>query len=68
MSVTRLEMVDIVANAFRSSNPTRAELLGVAVQEGARPQIIELLQSLPDRRYQDVRDVWTELPQVPVGA
>lgn len=67
MSVTRLEMVEIVANAFRSSLPTRTELLSAAVEERARPEVISLLEQLPDRRYQDVRDIWTELPDVPVG-
>lgn len=67
MPVNRRELVDIVATAFRTSHPTRSEILGVAVEAGARPEVIELLRSVPDRRYQDVRDIWTELPEVPAG-
>lgn len=66
-SVSRVEMVDVVANAFRVASPTRQEILSAAIEHRARPAVIQHLERLPERRYTDVRDIWTELPDVPVG-
>jgi Protein of unknown function (DUF2795) len=40
-------------------------LLEYAVQQHAEPQLLDILQSLPDREYESLDDVVGELLQVP---
>lgn len=66
--VTRLEILDHVEMAFTGPRPvTREDLLEQAVRSQARPSIIDQLRRLPDERYGDVRDLWEQLPDLPVG-
>lgn len=64
--VTRVEVIDHVADAFGAAGATRAELLALAEQTGARPDLIALLRRLPDRRFHRPHELWAELPEVPV--
>lgn len=68
MSVTRREILDAVQGTFGDGRVDRSALLAAAVERGARPAVIATLEGLPDREYGDVRDLWVELPEVPVGA
>ena len=67
-TVTRMELVDHIESAFESGPATRSALLAAAATSHARPEVIELLQRLPDIRYRHVRDLWHQLADVPVGA
>lgn len=68
MTVTRREILDAVEGTFDDGRVDRSALLATAVDRGARPAVIAALEGLPDRGYGDVRDLWVELPDVPVGA
>jgi hypothetical protein len=56
----------VVSRAFDYGRPARTEMLAAAGQAGARPEVLALLQRLPDRRYDALNDLWVELPDVPV--
>ena len=66
MSVSRSELLDAVASAFRVAAPSRQELLLEAQLNEAESQVVQLVASLPDQRFDDVRAVWAELPELSV--
>lgn len=66
MSVSRTDLFEAVASAFRFSSPSRDELLLEAGLNEVDPEMIALLESLPARRFRDVRDIWSELPDLAV--
>lgn len=33
----------------------------------ARPEVIEVFKSLPERPYPAMRDMWTDLAHIPIG-
>lgn len=59
-------MIDHLESAFDSTTATKSDLLAVARHTGARAQVVELLQSLPERRFSRPNELWTELPDVPI--
>jgi hypothetical protein len=63
--VTRIEIADHLAHLFGDGGRTRDDLLKAVV--GARPEVREVLARLPERRYTALRQVWEDLPMVPVG-
>lgn len=64
--VTRIEIADRLAGVFANGAMSRHDLLIAAA--GARPEVRDILAALPDgRRYTEVRQVWEDLPLVPVG-
>ncbi|MCC9710657.1 hypothetical protein E4N62_38720 [Streptomyces sp. MNU76] len=64
--VTRIEIADELAGLFTNGAVSKHDMLIAAV--GARPEVREVLSALPDRRYTELRQVWEDLPRVPVGA
>jgi hypothetical protein len=64
--VTRLEIADHIETAFTGPARTKEDLLASAVASHARPDVLAALQTLPDRRYGALRDLWSHLPEVPV--
>ena len=66
-TLTRLEIVDLIEDAFAPGGATRSALLAVAAQKGAHPAVLEKLGELPDRRFRTMRDLWQHLPDVPLG-
>jgi len=66
-TTTRVELADHIQTAFATGAATRADLLAVAIANSARPQIIQLLQRLPDKTYPTIRGLWYDLPEVPVS-
>lgn len=68
MPVSRMEIVDAVGSAFEAGGADRSQILTAAVATGARPEVIETLERLPDRRFGDVRKLWQELPELPIEA
>ncbi|MGA5442357.1 hypothetical protein ACPCKW_22960 [Streptomyces griseoincarnatus] len=63
--VTRLEIAHHLAGHFANGGVNRSDLLIAAVD--ARPEVRAVLEQLPDRRYTDLRQVWEDLPAIPVG-
>lgn len=69
INVTRLEIAEAVRDAFKSGSASRAEILALAHQQGAREEVVSLLEELPaERRFGHLRDIWAHIPDVPVGA
>ncbi|MBT2366134.1 hypothetical protein J7E88_12650 [Streptomyces sp. ISL-10] len=63
--VTRIEIADHLSGLFANGGVGRSDLLIAAV--GARSEVRAVLEQLPDRRYTDLRQVWEDLPAIPVG-
>lgn len=63
--VTRLEIAEHLAPLFERGAVNRQAMIDAVA--GARPEVGELLQRLPDRSFTSMRQVWEHLPQVPVG-
>lgn len=66
--VTRMELVDHIETAFHTGPATRNELLAAATASHARPEVIEVLHRLADTPYRTVRDLWSDLADLPVSA
>ncbi|BCJ27480.1 DUF2795 domain-containing protein [Actinocatenispora sera] len=66
-TVTRIEIADHVESAFAAGAATRADLLTAARSTGARPALLAVLGDLPDRPYAELRQLWTDLPEVPIA-
>ncbi|MET8310268.1 DUF2795 domain-containing protein [Micromonospora sp. NPDC005173] len=67
LSVTRTELASHIATAFDAGRAGRADLLAAAASSHARPQVIAVLQRLPDQEYGSIRDLWRHLADVPIG-
>ena len=67
-TVTRMELVEHIEAAFGSSPVRRGDLLAAATASHARPEVLAVLQRLPDIPYRSLRDLWPELGDVPVSA
>lgn len=68
MVVTRVEIADHIHNAFNGDRPlTGDDLLVSARRNGARPEVLQALERLRGT-YTDLRDLWPDLPEVPVGS
>jgi hypothetical protein len=65
--VTRLEIAEAVRAAFGGGGATRDEIVAAADLVG-RPEVANVLRSLPHRRYSRLNELWEELADVPVGA
>lgn len=68
MTVTRIELAAHVEAAFSGTPATRDRMLAYATGSHARPEVIAVIQSLPDKPYPSIRDLWYELGHVPVGS
>ena len=67
--VTRMELVDHIETVFTAGAASRSDLLAAATASHARPEVIEVLRRLPETAaYRSVRDLWSELADVPVSA
>jgi hypothetical protein len=53
-------------NGFRRGDQ-RQPLLAYAVGSHARPEILALIQSLPDKVYPSLRNLWHDLGNLPIG-
>jgi hypothetical protein len=66
-AVTRVEIVDHLEAAFADAPVQRDDLLDAVLTAGARPQLIEVLRRLPERRrFHNPRDLWQHLAEVPI--
>lgn len=64
--VTRIEIAEAVSVAFAKGGADRAQILAAAGAE-TRPEVVQMLETLPDRRYGRLNQLWEELEDVPVG-
>ncbi len=65
--VTRVEILDVLDDAFAVGPASRGQLIGAARAQGARVELVALLEELPDRLYVHQRQLWVHMPNVPVG-
>jgi hypothetical protein len=65
--LTRIEIANLVADAFGAKGADRSDLLAVAVQRNAPPSMLDKLRELPDRHFRSMQDLWYHIPEVPVG-
>ena len=66
-TTTRAELADHIRTAFATGPATRTDLLAAAVASNARPPLIDILHRLPDRAYPTLRDLWPDLPDLPIS-
>jgi hypothetical protein len=66
-TTTRAELADHIHTAFATGPATRTDLLVAAVASNARPPLIEILHQLPDKTYTKLRDLWHDLPDLPIS-
>jgi Protein of unknown function (DUF2795) len=59
--VTRIEVLDFVAEAFAGETVDRATLLRTARAAHARPELLRLLEQLPDFEVTELSQLWTVL-------
>lgn len=67
VGVTRREVLDAVYPAFVTGGARRREMVSVAGRSGLRPDIVRMVETLPERRYGHLRDIWADLPDLPLG-
>jgi hypothetical protein len=67
VTVTRTELANHIEAAFTGGPATRDALLAYAASSHARPELLDLLHTLPQRSYPTLRDLWRDLGHVPVG-
>jgi hypothetical protein len=65
-TVTRLEIADMVGDAFGPAGADRAAVLATATANGAHPAVLDKLRELPDRRFRSMRELWSHIPDVPI--
>ena len=59
--VTRHELREHTAAAFRSGGAMRSDLLMAAIRSGARQEIIDTLFGLTEGHYETFDEVWQQL-------
>jgi len=59
--VTRIEVLDFVADAFVGETVDRATLLRTARAAHARPELLRLLEQLPELGVTELAQLWTVL-------
>lgn len=67
MTVTRTELANHIEAAFSAGPATRDRLLAYAAGSHARPEVIEVIKTLSERPYPQLRDLWTDLAHIPIG-
>lgn len=66
VTVTRVEIADTLDSAFDNGSAGRGELIEIARASGARPEVLAALTELPDNHYGHLRQLWVDLPHIPV--
>ena len=64
--VTRVEVVDHIGDAFAGGPLTRSDLVATAQRVGARPAVVDVLGTLPDRKFSRPHELWNDLAHVPI--
>lgn len=63
--VTETEVIECVVTAFFTGPATRHDLHQAAISNNARPEVIEVIRELVDRRYDSALDLGRELGDLP---
>ena len=64
--ITRTALIDHLEAVFTSGPAGRDTLLAHAVASHARPEIVTVIEGLPDKTYTSPRELWYDLPDLPV--
>lgn len=64
--LTRLEVARAVGDAFGPQPVDRTVLILTAERSGARAEVMTVLRRLGARRFNDLRELWSQLPEMPV--
>jgi hypothetical protein len=67
MRVTRMEIADCVSFVFDQPPASKNDLINAASAVKARPEVLAALQTLPERSYGNLRELWPHLSEVPVA-
>jgi hypothetical protein len=65
--VSRMELTQHVEAAFAAGPVTQAGLLDAAIVSAARSAVLAVIERLSKRTYSTIRDLWYELPDLPIG-
>ncbi|WP_412538740.1 DUF2795 domain-containing protein [Longispora sp. K20-0274] len=65
-AVTRAEIADHLEGAFDVARLSRTDLVNAAHARGARVEVLTVLETLPDRTFATLRDIWPHLSVVPI--
>lgn len=65
--MTRIEIAEHIETMFDGAPCSRATLIAGATDASARPELVALLEMLPDRQYLGLRELWSYLRDVPVS-
>jgi hypothetical protein len=66
-SVSRMELAQHIETAFARGPVTQTGLLDAATVSAARSAVLAVIERLPNRTYGSIRDLWYELPDLPIG-
>lgn len=64
--VSRLEIAEAVRPAFEGGGADRNDILQAAEDSQTRPEVLEALARLDDRRYTRLNEIWENLTEIPV--
>ncbi|MEX0791208.1 MAG: DUF2795 domain-containing protein [Actinomycetota bacterium] len=67
IGITRSDVARALEDAFQSGPANRDDLVVSARSRGAAPEVIEVLEGLPNRSFRRLRELWEELPKMPIG-
>ena len=64
-----MEIIEYVAMEFSRAGPVTKRAILERARSGEAPErVISTLEGLPERRFTDLRQLWEELPGIPIGA
>jgi hypothetical protein len=66
MPVSRVEIADHVRDAFVAGPASLEAVMAAAATSGARREVLDVLERLPDRTYQELRHLWGDLGGIPI--
>ena len=64
--VCRSEIADCLEDASGGQAVSPESLVAFAAGHGARPPVLEVLGRLHERDYRNLRDLWSELSDIPL--
>lgn len=66
-TVTRIELGTCIRDAFGNGPATPTEIIATARAAGADTRILTALERLQRPSYRELRELWSELWDLPVG-
>jgi hypothetical protein len=68
VTVTRMQILDYVEEAFERGPITTQQMCDTAARKGPETEVLALLGEIPPRNFISPREIWPYLPELPVGA